>query len=306
MPIKWLEVSVRADLEAAEAISELFNGYGQGGAVIEQWPLTTDEGMAQSGGFVLVKAYLDADDLPKKDKLEQALWHMRQIYPFDEPAFKVLEDADWANAWRQDYTVQHIGSHVVIAPSWLEYQAQAEDVVITIDPGMAFGTGLHPSTRLCLVGLENTPLQGQSLLDVGTGSGVLAIYGAKQGAYPIVAVDTDEVAVKVARENAERNGVADRMQLATGSVIAGGYELAEDGAALWAGPFDVIAINILAEIIARLSPAVVSHLQPGGHVIAAGIIQDRESIVREAWAEAGLRVVQRLQDGDWVSLIGTK
>jgi ribosomal protein L11 methyltransferase len=231
---------------------------------------------------------------------------MRQIYPFSEPDFKVLEEADWATAWRQDYTIQHIGRHMVIAPSWLTYQAEAEDVVITIDPGMAFGTGLHPSTRLCLMGLENTALRGRSLLDVGTGSGVLAIYAAKAGAHPVVAVDTDEVAVKVARENAERNGVADQVQLGCGSIASQGYELENGSSALWPGPFDVIAINILAEIIAQLAPVLAAHLKPEGRVVAAGIIQEREEIVRAAWAEVGLRVVQRVQEGDWVSLIGSK
>ena len=198
--MQLLEVSVCSDLEAAEAISELFNRYGTGGAVVEQYPPDLQgNSPCPHGHDVLVKAYLDADDAERRRLVEEALWHLSQIYPFSEPVFKVLEEQDWATAWRQDYTIQHIGQHIVIVPSWLEYAQQASDVVLVIDPGMAFGTGLHPSTRLCLQALEQIPLRRKALLDVGTGSGILAIFSALAGAEPIVALEIDPIAVKVAQ-----------------------------------------------------------------------------------------------------------
>lgn len=305
--MNWLEVAVSADAEAAEAISELFHRYGTGGAVIEQYPGDArDPGVPGEPGIV-VKTYLDVADSVSRRKVEEGLWHLSQIYPFGEPEFRVLEEEDWATAWRKDYTVQHIGQRIVVVPSWLEYAEKPGEQVLSIDPGMAFGTGLHPSTRLCLTALESTSPAGKSLLDVGTGSGILAIYAAKSGAGPIVALEIDPVAVKVAEENLRINAIKDRVALACGSLAASGYDLAQGGVGdLYPGPFDLIAINILAEVIAELTPALVAHLAGGGRVVAAGIIQEREALVKGAWSEAGLEVVQRCQDGDWVSLIGAR
>ena len=304
--MQWLEVSVRADLEAAEALSELFSRYSRGGAVVEQYPTDAQDGLSFPQNWdIVVKAYLDPADEGQKQKVEQALWHLGQIYPFGPPQFKLLEDEDWATAWRQDYTIQHIGQHIVIVPSWLQYDAQPGDVVLTIDPGMAFGTGLHPSTRLCLAALERLPLPGRSLLDVGTGSGILSIYGAKAGARPTVALEVDPVACQVAEENLRLNGIAGQVSLGLGSLTPAGYDLAQgDPSQLYPGPFDVMAINILAEVIAGLSPALAAHLADRGRIVAAGIIQERKEIVISAWSDVGLRVVERNQEGDWVSLVG--
>lgn len=303
----WLEVSVRADLEAAEAISELFHRYGQGGVVIEQLPPDLDPCAARLQAIpqVTVKAYLDAADVSSRKKLEEALWHLGQLYPLAPPVFKTLSDKDWATAWRQDYHTQHIGQHIVIVPSWETYSSAADDVALVIDPGMAFGTGLHPSTRLCLRTLEQLPLAGQSLLDLGTGSGILALYAAKVGARPIVALDTDLVAVQTAQENARLNSVAARVQIAHGSLTVEGYELVSGQCTdLFPGPFGVIVVNILAEVIAQLTPALAAHLQPEGCIIASGILAEQDKIVEAAWTKAGLIVAEKQQEGDWIALIG--
>ena len=305
--MKWLEVSVYADAEAAEAISELFGRYGAGGSVIEQYPPDTQDEHCHGEQNIIVKAYLDAADGAVRRKVEEGLWHLSQIHPFGAPQFNVLEEDDWATAWRKDYGIQRIGQHIVVVPSWLEYAARAGETVFSIDPGMAFGTGLHPSTRLCLTALEKIPLAGRSLLDIGTGSGILAIYAAKAQAGPIVALEIDPVAVKVAEENLGINDVVNYVALRCGSLAVDGYELVEgDVGDLYPGPFHIIAINILAEVIAQLSPALAAHLTDDGQIIAAGIIQEREILVTTAWAEAGIEISHRYQDGDWVSLIGTK
>jgi ribosomal protein L11 methyltransferase len=305
--LTWLEVSVRADLEAAEAISELLSRYGQGGTVIEQ-PLLPDDTPLQvrQKQIVTVKAYIDPADRAVREKIEEALWHLSQIYPFEPPTFKELPEQDWATAWRKDYQIQRIGEQIVIVPSWLEYSPQPDDIVLLIDPGLAFGTGLHPSTRLCLSALEQTDLAGKSVLDLGTGSGILAIYAAKRGAGPVVGIDNDAVSVKVAGDNGRRNGVAERITIGYGSLGLSGYEWVETSADLFPGPFQVIVVNILAEVIAALTPAIVAHLAPDGIVAAAGIIQEREELVLAAWQRCGLRVLQRRQEGDWVGLIGNR
>jgi ribosomal protein L11 methyltransferase len=217
---------------------------------------------------------------------------------------KLLEEKDWATAWQADYRVQRIGQHIVVVPSWLEYQPDPHDRVLHIDPGMAFGTGLHPSTRLCLIALERTHLAGRSLLDVGTGSGILSILGAQLGASPIVALDTDPIAVKTAGKNLSLNSIQG-VTLGVGSIAASGWDLSQGEAANYpSGPFDVIVINILAEVIAMLTPALSEFLAADGRVIAAGIIAEREQIVLDAWRDAGFEIVGRNQEGDWVSLIG--
>ncbi len=300
-----LEVSVRADLEAAEAISELLSRYGQGGTVIERPLLPPELEAKPDQQVVTVKAYLDPSDASTRQKLEEALWHLAQIYPFEAPTFKKLAEEDWATAWRQDYHIQHIGHRIVIVPSWLEYAPQSGEVILMIDPGLAFGTGLHPSTRLCLVALEEIPLAGKPLLDLGTGTGILAIYAAKAGAKPIVALDIDAVSVKVAQENAHRNGVVNQVNFGHGSLGVHGYELIE-GAIPFPGPFAIIVVNILAETVAALTPAIVAHLSDDGQAIASGIIVEHEGLATAAWAKAGLHLVQRHQEGDWVALIGAK
>jgi ribosomal protein L11 methyltransferase len=303
--MKWLEVSVCADDEAAEAISELFGRYGAGGAAIEQYPPDVKrEDPCPSDWNNLVKTYLDTAEEAALQRLEEALWHLRQIYPFGPMRTKLLEEEDWATAWQADYQVQRIGQRIVVVPSWLEHEPDPEDHVLHIDPGMAFGTGLHPSTRLCLIALERVPLEGKSLLDVGTGSGILSILAAQRGASPIVALDTDTIAVKTAEENLRLNNVHG-VSLGVGSISLSGWDLSQGDATDYPPkPFDVIVINILAEVIAMLTPALADFLADNGCIIAAGIIAEREQVVLKAWHDAGIEIVERNQEGDWVSLIG--
>jgi ribosomal protein L11 methyltransferase len=304
---RWLEVSVQANLEVAEAISEVLNRYVSGGTVIEQMPEEAPgEPSPPLSPSVCIKAYLDADDTALRQRIEEALWHLSQLYPFGLPRFKELADQDWQTAWRQDYQVQQIGQGIAVVPSWLDYSAESDQVVLTIDPGMAFGTGLHPSTRLCLIGLERLKLAERSLLDVGAGSGILSIYAAKRDAAPVVALEKDPIAAQVAAENMRANGVASQVEVVCGTLTEAGFALEDAQASPFAGPFEVIVINILAEVIAELTPALVAHLTRSGRVLASGIIQDRESVVQSAWADHDLDVVTRRQEGDWVLLVGAR
>ncbi len=291
--------------ETAEAVSEVLSRYAPNGVAIEQLArdigLGADEGAAQQlESIVAVRAYLAVDDHVdhKKRQIEEALWHLSQISPMPEPAFRVVNESDWAEAWKEHYHVAHLGERFVIKPSWREYEARPGELVIELDPGMAFGTGLHPTTQMCLAALETYLKPDMRVLDLGTGSGILAIGAAKLGAGSIVAVDNDPLAVKVAQENARVNRVDTMIQVGCGSL---------DEAAAHDTTYDLIVVNILARVIMQLCEEDLGRVvRSRGLAICAGLIDTQEYGVREALASQGLHVIDRLQEKDWVGLIARK
>lgn len=300
--LQWVEVSVAVDAEAAEAVSALFEQYGEGGVVIEEVPLRpglVDEAElrdapAPEGGIPIrrvAKAFLPADDVARLEALQQALWHLSQLRPLPEPQIRTLGPADWAEAWKSGYQVLKLGKRLRIVPSWIAYAPEPGEVIITLDPGMAFGTGLHPTTQLCLQALEELLVPGMRVLDVGTGSGILSIAAAKLGAAEVLAVDIEAIAVRTARENVALNGVEATVRVEQGSV-----DDAERGT------YDLVLANILAEINARLAPHLARHTAPGGWLVASGILDVREPVVERAFGLAGLHIVRRWQQEDWLAL----
>ena len=312
--LDWLEISVTTDSEAAEAVVELFNRHGHGQAVIEipqdrfEYELELEtEALPTS---VIVKTYLPGDGSASQARrhLEEGLWHLGQVYPIPEPVIRELAERDWAEAWKQQYQLQRVGQRTVIVPAWEEYTPSPGEIVIRLEPGMAFGTGLHPTTRLCLRALETHCPVGGELLDVGTGSGVLSIAAAKLGANSVLALDADSSAVAIARENVAMNGVDARVSVQHGTLPGGDAVPAHflgdgDLDLLETGRFDLILINILAHVIVSLAPALSTRLAPGGTVIAAGLIDTQEKTVTKAFGDAGLTVIERAQQKDWVSLV---
>lgn len=283
--MNWLEIGLRVDAESAEAISELFSQYGEGGAVVEVSP---DEPL------VTVKTFVPAQDERLKS-LYEALWHLGQIRPLPEPQVRELQEEEWAEGWKAHYEPQHIGRRLVVCPSWQSYASDGE-VVITLDPGMAFGTGLHPTTRMCLEALEEHLSRGARVLDIGTGSGILAIAAAKLGASNVLALDTDPLAVKIAKDNVLANGVRGVVEVREGSL-----EMAKGSL------FDLIVVNILARTIAELiEKGLLDHLKREGLLIAAGIMASEEEEARNTLREGGLKGLSRLRKGDWVTLIGRR
>jgi ribosomal protein L11 methyltransferase len=297
----WLEVSVEVDGEAAEAVSEVLNRYGRGGVVIEHL-LASGPGAHDRVDELRVKAYLPADDPALRRTVQEALWHLAQLYPIPEPTFTLLAEADWAEAWKAHYSVLHLGRRTVVVPRWQEYTPQQNEIVVTLDPGMAFGTGTHPTTRLCLVALEEAILPGMQVLDLGTGTGVLAIAAAKQGAAGVLALDIDHLAVAAARENVTANGVDHVVHVEAGSL---------DVARVWAGEnersYDLVLVNILARVIrGLLQEGLADVLRPGGILIGSGIIDTQEQEVRAALETARISVLARHIERDWVTLVGRK
>jgi ribosomal protein L11 methyltransferase len=246
---------------------------------------------------VVVRAYLSIDDQlgAKKRRIEQAIWHLGQIRPVPAPTFRTVAEVDWAEAWKERLDVLRIGQHIVIRPSWRVYAPEPEDVVIELDPGMAFGTGLHPTTQMCLAALEDLNRPGASVLDMGTGSGILAIAGAKLGAERVLAVDNDPVAVKTARDNVAANGVQDIVRVARGSL------------ADVSGSYDLVVVNILAKVIVEMAHAgLATRVRAGGALIAAGIIDDQSAKVVAALEQNGLSLVEQRQVEDWVCLLAQR
>jgi ribosomal protein L11 methyltransferase len=289
--LSWLEVGVQADGEAAEAVSEVFNRYGRGGVVLS----TEFDDESGNTAVVTVKTYLPLDEegLKTRRRIEEALWHLSQIHPLPPPEFRELAEEDWAHAWKKHYHVLRVGQRMVIKPSWQEYKLLPDDVVIELDPGMAFGTGLHPTTRMCLQALEKHLEPGAKVLDLGTGSGILAIAAAKMGAGSVLALDNDPLAVKAAQANVKSNGVQNVVTVELGSL---------DRAT---GEFDLVLVNILARVIVELADqGLVDRVQPTGLMIAAGLIEEQEAEVTAALSEHGLKTIERRQEKDWVTLVG--
>jgi ribosomal protein L11 methyltransferase len=286
--MEWLEVSVTVENEAAEAVAEVLSRYAHRGVAIEAGP----EGW--NAGPVVVRAYLPADDQlqASKRRVEEALWHLGQIRPVPAPTFRPVAEEDWAEAWKERLNVMHIGRHIVVRPSWRDYVPTPGDVVIQLDPGMAFGTGLHPTTQMCLVALEKLIHPGAKVLDLGTGSGILAIAAAKLGAGRVLAVDNDPVAVKTARDNVVTNGMQ-------GIVSVRGGSLTEVS-----GSYDLVVVNILARVIVEMvQEGLATQMRPGGALIATGIIADQEPEVVAALGQERFALAERQQRDDWICLV---
>ncbi len=320
---KLVEISLTGlDDEAVQAVTQLFDRWGRGGAVVEQ---TVDE---PSGP--VVKTYLLAEDDGALRQIEIGLALLRQARGVPEPRVCFLAETDWAEAWKAGYGVLRIGRRLVVRPTWRDdYAPQPDDLLIELDPGMAFGSGLHATTRLCLEALENTVRPGQVVLDVGTGSGILSIAAARLGAARVVALDTDPLAVQIARENVALNRVEAVVQVEVGTVqrskikdqtsnVKRQTSSVESPISNFQSPIsnlqspisnpqlptsDLIVANILAETIMELAPALAAHLLPGGVLIASGIIADRAEAVASRLRENGVSLVERRDDGDWVALV---
>lgn len=313
--MEWIEISVQADGEAAEAVSELFNRLngcpdGQGSAV-------TDVGGFDPVGedhrpVVTVKTYLSAAD-PDADErrrqIEEGLWFLGRIHPIGEPRVRRLAETDWANAWKASYHPLRIGERFLVIPSWERQMVRpgSTDLPIYLDPGMAFGTGLHPSTQLCLRLMEAVVKPGQRVLDAGCGSGILSIAAARLGASTVDAFDVDPIAVRATAENARLNDLplAINITIGAGPDDSPFWRLSDGAPQTW----DVILVNILPHIIEMLLEAGLhTHLAPDGRLILAGIIAEREHTVLAALQRRGLALAHlgRAIEGDWVALVARK
>jgi ribosomal protein L11 methyltransferase len=296
--MRWLELTVEVDSEAVEAVSEILGRLGHGAAVRPTRLLrdSSDELAVRedpSAPYELTAHLPDDPSAPAAiEQTERALWHLQAfgLRPVGGLRVRPVEDRNWTVAWKAGYQPQRIG-RLVIVPSWLEPPDETGTVILRLDPGMAFGTGLHPTTRACLALLQDVDPMPARVLDVGSGSGILGIAALALGAGSVLAVDTDVEAVAATRSNAEANGFADRLSVRQGTL---GDVVAE--------PFPLVLANLVAAVLIELASPLASHLAPGGTLLASGIIAGRGDEVETALAAAGLERGERRLDGEWVSL----
>lgn len=294
---RWLELSVVVHNEAVEPVSELFARYGfNEGVVIEEAYLQDRDGdnlRVDPTQPVTIRTFLSAADTgqDRLDDIRRGLFHLNQIQPVGELVVTERDEEDWANTWKAYYRPVRVGRRVVVRPPWQDYDESAADIVVVLDPGMAFGTGTHPTTRLAMTGLEDAIRPGVSVLDVGTGSGVLAIAAAKLGARRVDACDIEPVAVRSARDNVARNTLPIPVTVREGTA-------GQDGP--FPETYDLVVANIIARVLVELVDAIVGSVREGGTLVLAGIIESREQEVRDAYEARGMIITARDQIEDWV------
>lgn len=310
--MNWLEVSLSVDGELAESVADVLARFAPNGVMTEQGVrFVDDEDEGTATGPITVRAYLEVNDQLEetRQKLEESLFYLGMIQPVPAPAYKQIADQNWMEAWKQHYKPILIGQRLLILPAWLE-SPDLKRIPIKIDPGMAFGTGTHPTTQLCLELMEKyfdkyraerseerLARNDMNVIDVGCGSGILSIAALKLGAGKVLGVDIDIESVKNSRENADTNGVGKELILGQGSV-----------AEVLAGQFPfkatpLVVANILGPILIRLFDAGLADLvEPGGEIILSGILEHQAESVIAAGQARGLERSDQYQMGDWVAI----
>jgi ribosomal protein L11 methyltransferase len=293
---RWVELTVEAHPEAVDAIANVFQEHGTGGVAIEQ-PIRFDiegETAPTHTGHPVIRAYLplDGEEAEAEQSIEHALWHLQafNLAPVGPLTRREIDEEDWANAWKEHFHPLRVG-RIIVKPSWRDWVRDSDDLVIELDPGMAFGTGLHPTTRLTLAAVQDRIRPGTRVLDLGTGSGILAIAAALLGA-TVTALDVDRVAAHVAANNVRANHLARQVTVGVGSidVVAGER-------------YDLILANIIASILIDLARPLAAALERGAELLASGIIEERAAQVRSAFGEAGMTIVAAEKDEDWLLLV---
>jgi ribosomal protein L11 methyltransferase len=311
--MKWSEISILTTNEAVEPISNILHEAGASGVVIEDPLELVKEREDQFGEIyqlnpddypeegVIIKAYLPVNSFLGEtvDEIKEAINNLI-IYNIDIGLNKVsiseVNEEEWATAWKKYYNPVKISEKFTIVPTWEDYTpVNTDELIIELDPGMAFGTGTHPTTVMCIQALERTVQPGDRVVDVGTGSGVLSIAAAKLGAAKVDAMDLDDVAVQVAKLNIKLNKVQDVAAVSQNNLLDG----VADGA-------DIVVANILAEVILRFSDDAGKIVKNGGYFITSGIIQQKKEVVKDAMINAGFSIEEIITMEDWVAIIGKK
>ena len=303
---EYIEATISTTTAGSEIISDLLMRLGAAGTQIldradlpdpnkptANWELMDQSVIDAMPEDVQVKAWFDEDAL---NRIMSSLQEQLSLLKTQNEGLGTLalslqgvKEEDWAENWKQYYKPFRLGEHMVVKPTWESWDMQECDLMIEIDPGMAFGTGTHETTAMC-VGLIEKYYQGGALLDVGTGSGILAIAAARLGAKGIVAVDIDPDAVRVARENVAHNGLTGAIDVREGDLLQGLSQR-----------FQFAVANILAPVICMLAAPLKAHLLPGGRFVCSGIIAEAEGDVNDALLAAGYQIDEIQHKGDWVA-----
>ena len=295
----WTELTVRVRRDASEVAAELLHDLTGRGVTIEP-PI---QALGPDEGYVLdeaapenLRAYIHGpvSDAQRADLLEALRTEVGDALDGD-PDWGTIREEDWAETWKEHYDIEKVG-RVVIRPAWKDYTPLPGETVVSLDPGMAFGTGQHPTTRMCIQGIQDEMQPGDYVLDLGSGSGILAIVAIALGAKSVLATDTEEQAVQASAENAALNDMQDAIVVRPGSMEAVGND----------GPFDLVLANINAAAVSSLAAAMAIEMKPGAWLFAGGVINEREAMAREALEAAGLRIERVMADGDWRTFVAQK
>ena len=304
--MKYYEITVDTTSEASELVAEILTEAGSNGIGIYDprdlleladngviWDYM-DEHLINDDGKAQVKGYFPVDGFESVKKvIDDKFDFLKANCPFDYGTLNmsktVVDDNDWVESWKENYKPIHAG-RVTIVPEWIDYDAKDGEYIVKIDPGMAFGTGEHESTKMCLQLLQALGVEGKSVIDIGTGSGILALASAKLGAKIVEAYDIDDNAVKSAKSNAALNGLEDKLKVDNANLLD-----------KTTGKFDIVLANITADVLITLSATLGDYMKKNGVVIISGIILKREEDVKTAFVKAGYKIIERINMGEWVA-----
>lgn len=307
----WIRMMVRTTTEGAEAVSAMFMNLGIQGAVIEdkadiqlnqrpegQWDIIDEEIAKRMDDDVKVTVYI-CGDARAQDTIAHARQELQRLsmmeLGFDAGKLTLevdsIDDEDWAENWKSQYKPFRLGAHFVVKPTWEKFDAEKDDIIIEIDPGMAFGSGTHETTGMCVALVEEYVKPGDKVIDVGTGTGILAIAAGKVGATDVLATDLDAMAVRVARENADLNGMQEIIRTREGNLLEAVDEVA-----------DVAVANIIADVIVMMAAPIMKHIRPGGTFICSGIARERQDEVIDALNAAGYQKLDVRNQGEWAAI----
>jgi ribosomal protein L11 methyltransferase len=294
--LSWLEVTLLVEGELAEPVAELFTRYATGGVALEQ---TAPSGAISTvNAKITVRAYIPMDEQleDRKRSIEEGLWHLSQISPLPAPEFRNISEEDWSIAWRKNYHPIPIGSSLLVLPAWVEKPHEDRKLII-LEPGMAFGTGAHPTTKMCLLAIEETCRPGDIIIDLGCGSGILSIAAIRCGAARALAFDIDREAIDSARHNLTLNELTDRIHLVQGSLPEARQLCPPRGVPL-------LVANILAPILIELlGQALDELLADQGVLILSGILEEQLAEVVQAAKGRGLQQSSLYRDSDWRAVV---
>ena len=312
----WVEMIVHTTTEGADIVSEWLTAVGATGTMIEDradvpdpahpngfWEIIDPKMIEAMPEDVLVHAWFqpDAGLVEQMSNLQEQLKGLRTLLPdFDLGTLQVenksVKDEDWSEVWKRFYKPFSAGERLVVKPTWEPYDAQPDDLVIEMDPGMAFGSGTHETTGMCLALLEKAVKPGDRVIDVGTGSGILAIGAALLGAGDVLAIDIDPSAVKVAKENIAHNGLTDKIHAEQGNLL----DKANNSMC------EVCVANIIADVICMFAAPLVDHIVPNGLFVCSGIIKEREQDVHDALIAADYEILEISRRGEWVAFMSRR
>lgn len=308
----WTEISIKTSQEGADIAAQAFYEVGITGLVIEDpdelsqlskeeffWDYIDESMVGTSDGTVVIKAYLSSDSsLGEKLSLikDKINWLKKRDLGVDLGSLDIelasVREEDWSNTWKKYYKPMKVSDRIVIKPSWETYNKKKGQVILTLDPGMAFGTGTHETTMLCMQAIDQYIRPDHSLIDIGCGTGVLSIGALLLGAKAATAIDLDGNAVEIARKNAQINKVLDRMTLVHGNLLD---EIE--------GSYDIVVANIIADVIIELSQYVTNYIKAGGLFISSGIIHERLDEVIEQIESVGLIIEKVAKMGEWAMVV---